>query len=133
VGPFHGERSLSRHLTRAVAVLLAIHLLGGHWMLLQTAAWVGMFVNFSKQASVVVALEKTLDGDHPCSVCHVVTKGKTEEKKQEASKSLLKFEAVIAAVARVGLRHGEPVEHRGYGEVWVARRLAPPSPPPWLA
>ena len=59
---------------------------GGHWAVLQSVAWFGMFVNFSQTAPVMVALEKTFDGRHPCKLCKVVQAGQESEKKQEMQK-----------------------------------------------
>lgn len=46
--------------------------LGLHWALLQSVAWTGMFIRFSRQFNVVEALQKTFDGHHPCSLCKFV-------------------------------------------------------------
>jgi hypothetical protein len=63
-----------------------VFITGGHWAILQSAAWLGMFVNFSQRESVIVALEKTFDGQHPCHLCKAVQEGKKSQKKQELQK-----------------------------------------------
>ncbi len=52
---------------------------GGHWLALQSVAWSGMLVHYSREASLVVAVEKTFSGRNPCEMC----KGIEEEKKKE--------------------------------------------------
>lgn len=56
-------------LTLLIALMLSI---GGHWALIQTAAWTGMIVKYSRDASLSVAIAKTFDGRHPCALCRLV-------------------------------------------------------------
>jgi hypothetical protein len=108
-------------------------MIGGHWTLLQSAAWVRMAVNFSKQDSVGVALEKTFDGKHLCKLCKFVRAGKASEKKQELQKLEGKLDFHFLA-GTCGLfpprpsRHFTPVtEHAD------VRADAPLLPPPRTA
>lgn len=83
-------------LIRCAHLLLILTLLvsvGGHWALLQTAAWAGMFVSHAQQGSLVEALSKTLDGEHPCALCKAVKRGQDEQKRQnsEAPEKLKKM------------------------------------------
>src|SRR4051812_34505194 len=55
---------------------------GSHWVALQWVAWVGMFLEFSQTAPVMVALEKPFDGRHPCHLGKAVQGGKQSEKKR---------------------------------------------------
>ena len=71
-------------LTRLPRFLIALALagfLGLHWVLLQMVAWTGMIVTYSQQAPVSVALVRTFDGKHPCTLCKEITKAKRSEKK----------------------------------------------------
>ena len=68
-----------------VAVLVLS--LGLHWALLQTVAWTGMLVSYSRDGSFKQAVAKTFDGKHPCPLCKVIEKGRAEEKKQEQQQS----------------------------------------------
>lgn len=56
--------------------------LGLHWALLQSVAWTGMLIRFSAQGSFMDAVAMTFDGEHPCSLCKVVTQGRAGEKQQ---------------------------------------------------
>ena len=66
----------------AIAAALAFTI-GLHWGFLQSVAWMGMVVNYSRDGSFVTAVEKTFDGEHPCALCKVIAKGKKSEKKSE--------------------------------------------------
>src|SRR3954469_13853667 len=108
-------------------------MLGGHWVALQTAAWIGMVADFAHSNSLGVALEKTFDGAHPCGLCAAVKKGQAEEQKEEAVKTVLKTEAVLATMAvapapRMARWNFPPV-----ASLMTARTLAPPTPPPLAA
>ncbi|NOS72314.1 MAG: hypothetical protein HOP33_20615 [Verrucomicrobia bacterium] len=65
-------------------LVLALTLsLGLHWALMQTVAWTGMIISYSRDGSFTEAVSKTFDGQHPCCLCKVIQKGRAEEKKQE--------------------------------------------------
>lgn len=83
---------MRRFLHQTLALCLALTM-GGHWALLQTAAWCGMAVSYSRQAPLRLALERTFDGQHPCSLCLVVRKGRAEEKRLPAAAPTVKVEA----------------------------------------
>lgn len=57
--------------------------LGLHWALLQTVAWTGMLVRYSREGSLAEAIAKTFDGRHPCSLCKVVAQSKAEQRDKE--------------------------------------------------
>ena len=84
-------------LAKFAVVSLVCCSLGLHWGLLQSLAWVGMVVNYSRDASFGEALAKTFDGKHPCNVCKVVEKGKHSERKQDVQKPVVKLEFAVAA------------------------------------
>jgi len=72
---------------RIVAALTLAFSLGLHWAALQLVAWTGMIVTYSRGASVVEAVSKTFDGEHPCKLCLAIKVGRAEEKKQEQPKT----------------------------------------------
>jgi hypothetical protein len=57
--------------------------LGLHWCALQSVAWVGMLIDYSRSGSVASAIEKTFDGRHPCPLCRAISKGEQSGKKQD--------------------------------------------------
>src|SRR5262245_56281649 len=66
-------------------------LLGGHWAILQTAAWVGMVIDYSKTEGVEAGITKTFDGKHQCQLCLSIAKNKEKEGKQTANLNLAKL------------------------------------------
>src|SRR5438034_7055387 len=63
----------------------------------QSLAWTAMVIQYSKCARLGQAIEQTLDGAHPCSLCHVVNKGTASEKKSAAQLPLSKIDIVCVA------------------------------------
>jgi hypothetical protein len=57
--------------------------LGLHWAALQSVAWAGMLLSYSRSGSMAAAIEKTFDGRHPCPLCKAIGKGQQGGKKQE--------------------------------------------------
>jgi hypothetical protein len=89
-----------------------------------------MVISYSENAPLTVALAKTFDGRHPCSLCKEIAQNKETEKKPELRPELKKFEFSYSRVAFV---------FRGPSHFWdtgcpdsTAERLnsAPPAPPP---
>jgi hypothetical protein len=70
---------------RFLLLLACLHLTGGHWAALQGVAWVTMLVDHSREGSVVEAVSKTFDGQHPCPLCLAVADGQEEEREQKDS------------------------------------------------
>jgi hypothetical protein len=89
-----------------------------------------MLVNFAKTETVVVALEKTFDGEHPCDLCHVVQKGQNEDRQKEIAKNLLKLDAVLAISAALPGRHIVATDFSISETSGAVRMDAPPVPPP---
>lgn len=112
------------------ALVAAVQILGGHWMALQSVAWVGMAIDYTKRASLSVLVEKPSDGGYPCHLCETVSKGRSHEQKHESTKLVLKFEAVLGTRLAVP----KPAEQFRIFARFVgtprAVALAPPTPPP---
>ena len=49
---------------------------GGHWAVLQSVAWAGMLVEFSKNSNLGAAVSKTFSGKAPCKMCMAIEAGK---------------------------------------------------------
>jgi hypothetical protein len=104
--------------------------IGLHWIALQSLAWTAMVVQYSKCARLGQAIEQTLDGAHPCSLCHVVNKGTASEKKSGAQLPLSKID--IVCVARTfqllprSVQFDYPANNCSPGEF----EHSPPAPPP---
>ena len=52
---------------------------GGHWAVLQSVAWAGMIVEYSKDSSLGAALTKTFGGKAPCKMCRAIEAGTQKE------------------------------------------------------
>ncbi|MDB6075672.1 MAG: hypothetical protein JWO89_3312 [Verrucomicrobiaceae bacterium] len=106
--------------------------IGAQWAVLQSAAWVGMAVSYSlHEGSVTEGLSKTFDGQHPCALCDVVTKGKGSEKKDPAH-GVIKMKMVLFCSAPLLFEAvpAEPSFTRAEDEAALRRQFAPPLPPP---
>jgi hypothetical protein len=72
------------HRLPRIAIVAALACsIGLHWGFLQSVAWVGMVVNYSRDGGIGQALVKTFDGKHPCPLCKVIKNARAEEKQQE--------------------------------------------------
>jgi hypothetical protein len=104
--------------------------IGLHWAALQSFAWTNMLIENSKRAPLCQAIAQTFDGAHPCSLCHVVAKGKASEKKTDVQSPVPKID--IICVARV-IRLISPVALFDYAlrDFSVSEiEHYPPVPPP---
>lgn len=75
-----------RAAAKLITVLVLVLTLGLHWALLQTVAWTGMIVSYSRDGSLSTAISKTFDGKHPCCLCKAIESGRQEEQKQPPDK-----------------------------------------------
>src|SRR5207253_6295380 len=73
--------------------------IGLHWIALQSLAWTTMVIDYSKRAPLCQAIAQTFDGAHPCSLCHVVSKGKNSEKKQDLRSATPKMDMICTPLA----------------------------------
>jgi hypothetical protein len=103
--------------------------LGFHWAFLQSVAWVGMMVNFSRQVSLAEAVVKTFDGQHPCPICKLVSEGKKSEKKSDVHLDTQKQDLFADGTA-VFLFPLRPVDTFSVTSLISSRSDAPPLPPP---
>ena len=117
-------------LARLVVCFAAVQILGGHWLALQSVAWIGMIAENARGETLVVAIEKTFDGAHPCSLCRVVKDGREQERKQEVAKLILKLDAVLSAASLLPSPVVTDWSYRPFALVALARTNSPPTPPP---
>jgi hypothetical protein len=118
------------HVLLIVALLAAT---GGHWALLQTVAWTNMLADNLRTGSLELALTKTFDGKHPCTLCKKISAGKRSEQKPELPRSGTKLEFVSERPAFV---FSAPTDFQllsGQAELLASRSEAPPTPPPLAA
>jgi hypothetical protein len=126
-----------RHsLVRAIGTLLLslamFSIAGGHWAVLQAVAWARMLGEYSRNASIEVAITKTFSGKYPCDLCRKI---KESSQKQEAPRSFKqekKVESFLCAENSVAQllsprAFSYPLsDYLGFSVL----PAAPPSPPP---
>lgn len=126
---------MSKWALRASQYLLIATLLvsmGGHLALLQTIAWGNMLVEFSSESSFSEAMDKTFDGEHPCALCKVVKKSKSEDGKEPLLKSEMKMEVALPAPVKVPFPRSTELVFRvtefsgTFCEVYLAVPMQPP-------
>jgi hypothetical protein len=113
-----------------LVVFSLVVMVGGHWAILQSVAWVGMAFSFAQTAPLDVALKKTFDGKNPCSLCKAVDEGKQSEREAGLLKLETKLELCLAPCALL-LHAPPPVPVTpGAPETARPRGESPPTPPP---
>jgi hypothetical protein len=114
-----------------IATISALCLsIGLHWIALQSLAWTTMVIDYSKHAPLCRAIAQTFDGAHPCSLCHVVSKGKNSEKKQDLRSSAPKIDMICAPLANRIERPFVPFEYAIRDCFSFELGHSPPVPPP---
>jgi hypothetical protein len=113
--------------TTVVALCCAI---GLHWIALQSFAWTTMIIDYSKRAPLCQAIAQTFDGAHPCSLCHVVSKGKNSEKKQDLRSPAPKIDMICASLANAIARPFVSFEYSTRHYFSFDLGHSPPVPPP---
>ena len=119
-----------RRIEQWLVVTLLVITIGGHWAVLQSAAWAGMLVSYSRAATVQEAWSKTFDGQHPCKLCRIVKTGQAQEKKQDLVKVEIKLESTLAANGMLFLPPKPGPFFRLKTERALIRADAPLLPPP---
>jgi len=117
---------------RVLAVVALVLSLASPWALLQSVAWVGMLVKFSRGAGLAQAVSMTFDGQHPCSLCKTIEAGKAKERQQPRQSQRAGKEVNLflppPSVALIPPRvPGVPTDAF---LIPSARREPPPTPPP---
>lgn len=100
---------------------------------MQAGAWTGMLISRAQSGSIVSAVKTTFDGDHPCSMCKLVSKGVAEDsapktpsaKKTQEIKMVASIVSELPSPAFFGFAEWPQVS-----ESAASRADAPPTPPP---
>lgn len=127
---------MSSRLGKAFVVVTLVLVIGAHWALLQTAAWVGMTISFARTEPVSVALGKTFSGKHPCAVCHLVREGRSAESAGERDVPVKKETKLEFLAVSPGPALFPPTVTPFVPPLLLAAdldRAAPPLPPPRAA
>jgi hypothetical protein len=123
-------RPVSRIAGSLLAALALFVVAGGHWVVLQSVAWAGMLMSYSRTAPMSVAVAETFDGAHPCPLCKAVTAGrKSERRAPPMVKTMAKVFALVAAVAAVAAPRAKAFEYGRPEEADYPARFAGPEAP----
>ena len=81
----------------AIALVLAVALLGGHLAALQAVGWAGMLIERMPSRGVVAAVTSTFSGAEPCDVCTVVQDARDRDRAPSGvpTVQVKKMEAVV--------------------------------------
>lgn len=119
--------------SRLLIVLALTFAVGGHWVVLQSVAWVGMVANYSQESTITEAVAKALSGKVPCKLCKFVAEGKQSERQQEFQKPTVKLDLLSELSLIVfDAPPFEPVLSPG-ASLAITWLEAPPVPPPLAA
>jgi hypothetical protein len=119
-----------RCIARAVTIFALCCAIGLQWLALQSIAWTAMIVDYSKNASLCHAIAKTLDGAHPCSLCQIVNKGKTAEKKSDLQVLTQKVDMICPARATTRVQQFVHFDYATISFSVSEIRHSPAVPPP---
>ena len=121
---------MSRRLARIFVVTLLCGALGLQWLALQSLAWTKMLVINSQKTSLAEAIARTFDGEHPCSLCKAVAKGKSSEKKSSYQASGPKVDLICPARVAATARRFAVLSYARIDIVALSSRPRPVVPPP---
>ena len=130
--PYHRLRQIARGLV-VLALCLSI---GLHWVVLQSAAWVGMAVTYSVEKGVVKGLSETFDGEHPCAMCKMVNEGVKNEQAPGDSQTPpakakeLKLTLSLVSVPNFVFPSKTPQNWSTISSTALVRHERPLTPPP---
>ena len=101
---------------------------------MQTMAWAGMLWNYTQtDGSLLSGVQKTFDGEHPCTMCESIKTAKEKEQSKPVTLvSAKKIESVPAPVcAALPLRNCRDFVFPAAAALRIAARAdAPPVPVP---
>lgn len=104
----------------------------GPLALLQGVAWVGMIWDYSRDVSLLEAVDRTLSGRYPCTMCEKVAEARKQEQQLPAT---LKVEKMgegffIASQHLLPLPFSRDFEHPPVGDDLLADGYADALKPP---
>jgi hypothetical protein len=117
-------------IARAVTILALCCAIGLQWLALQSIAWTTMIVDYSKRGSLCEAIARTFDGTHPCSLCHIVDRGKTTEKKSDLQRLTPKIDMICTKRAVTLVRSIAYIDYVAGDFSAFNLGESPPVPPP---
>jgi len=121
-------------LASVFCALALLQILGGHWAVLQTGAWIGMIVQYSQQSGLNGAIAQTFDGEHPCPVCKAIQDGKKQEQNKRPVLQAKLKQDFLSPWNRFQFHQGWlEVKYPGPSEAHEGLTFEPAVPPPRTA
>lgn len=116
-----------------VVAVLCISL-GLQWAVLQGVAWTGMLISFSRDGSLIEAMSKTFDGEHPCPLCKAVEDGQKQDPSKSADAPKKKLDAAMQIIATCIIAPAPvAMEFSDLKQQGERRTMMPPWVPPRAA
>ena len=109
---------------------------GGHWAVLQSVAWTGMILEYSKNSTLGAAITKTFGGEAPCKMCKAIESGKEKESRLPVTvKAEKKHDTFLARTTSAApLPPENPFSYAPLSDESAAlRSTSPPAPVPIAA
>ena len=122
-----------RKASRLIVILALLASVGGHWALLQSVAWTRMIIERTHTESFTVAVQTTLDGEHPCDLCKRITEGKQHERQPEQAQVKVKMDLLCERRIIAIAPPSQPMIFQSGPTVGTPRAERPPVPPPRAA
>jgi hypothetical protein len=121
-----------------LACVALFSIAGGHYAVLQTVAWTGMLIDYSRSAGLVEGVKQTFDGEHPCKMCMSIEESKKEEEQQQTPLTTIKpldLKALALALPPgPDQRASSDLSHpRQPTSLPPSLTQSPPTPPPKFA
>jgi hypothetical protein len=89
-----------------------------------------MLVENAKHAPLSQAVSRTFDGSHPCSLCHLVNRGKNSEQKPEFQQTVTKIDMICAIRAVLPAPKMLLLDYETTNLSPQLLNHCPPAPPP---
>ncbi|PYK23151.1 MAG: hypothetical protein DME59_17920 [Verrucomicrobia bacterium] len=122
--------SVLRCICRVITIFALCCAIGLHWIALQSLAWTTMVIDYSKREPLCQAIAQTFDGAHPCSLCKMVNKAKSTERKSDLQPLTPKIDMICARGTVAVVHPSIDFEYAScdfsLSETWQT----PPVPPP---
>ncbi len=99
--------AVPRRFIQTVTIVALTFSLGGHWHVLQVAAWMKMIHQAAPEIGLAEAVAATLGGENPCRLCNGIRAAKSPKSGDEAPIprrwDVKKLDSLVAG-AQIGLK-----------------------------
>lgn len=103
---------------------------GAHWIVLQGVAWTTMIIDYSHQAPLTEAVEKTFDGKHPCALCQTIASAEKQEQEKQVTQPVPDIKGVLTPLLQLATPTVASVGWPPFVQSAISLSEYPPVPPP---